>query len=449
MENMDDLLKQYDAKVKPGDIISGEVVSIPDDKTAYIDIQAFTEGTLHLDHYTKNANITSLKDVLKVGDKIKVKVSKIKEESIYLSCLDIVDEKILEELNELFLQSENINVTVTKELKGIGWNVDYKGVTLFMHKSQATRDVQLGKKIDVKILKIESNDKRTNIVVSRYEVEKENYDKNRENEYESINVNDVLDGTVFKVEKYGALIKFNYVMGLLVPNQLSYKFVDITKELKPGDKIKVIVIKKENGKIDLSHKLLTDSPFKAYIKDKKVGDKVSGSVTEMLDFGALIKLNDDVNGFLHQTEYSHNPQEKFTNLKVGDVVETEIILIDEDKKKISLSRKKLLPNPWENKSFNVGDVIEVNIDEINQKGLKVSVDGITGLISAYDASIDDKDLSATYNVGDKVKAAVVEFKPKNWRLRLSIKKVYDSKIKKELEEQNQNVEDITIGDVIK
>ena len=135
METMDDLLKNF-SKVKPGEIITGTVVSIPDDKTAYVDIQDFTEGTLHLDHFTRDKNITSLRDVLKVGQTIKVKVTAVKEETVYLSCLDIVDDKVVEEIRTAFIECTPITVTISSEVKGKGYVASYKGLRLFLPKSQ-------------------------------------------------------------------------------------------------------------------------------------------------------------------------------------------------------------------------------------------------------------------------------------------------------------------------
>lgn len=450
METMDDLLKNF-GKAKSGDIINGTVVSIPDDKTAYVDIQEFTEGTLHLDHYTKDSSITSLKDVLKPGDVIKVKVASVKEDSIYLSCLDIVDDKLKNEVFKKFENGELINVTVKEIVKGKGFVAQYKGLRVFLPKSQAPADTKINSNFDVKILSCEIEDNKQNVVVSRKEVENEEYNDNRSKEIDSINVGDSLKGTIIKIEKYGALVKFNYATGLLLVREVSHKFVDITKELHVGDSVDVKVIKKENGKLELSRKALIDSPFTLYTKDHKVSDKVSGKVINKLPYGLLLELAEEVTGLLHMSEYSHNPNDNYANyVKIGDVVEAAIIKIDADKERISLSRKALMDNPWERVNAKVGDETEVKVVEINEKGLKVEAFGVDGFVPASEATTEKANLNDLFAVGDVANAVVTEIKPKEWRLKLSIKKIKEANERKEFEKYMTSEESqVTIGDALK
>ena len=449
METMDDLLKNF-SKVKPGEIITGTVVSIPDDKTAYVDIQDFTEGTLHLDHFTRDKNITSLRDVLKVGQTIKVKVTAVKEETVYLSCLDIVDDKVVEEIRTAFIECAPITVTISSEVKGKGYVASYKGLRLFLPKSQATSSVELNKEIEVKITAFEEKGEKTNVIISRREIENEEYKENREKEIEGINVGDILKGTVAKIEKYGAVVKFNYATGLLLLNQISHKFIDINKELTVGEEIEVKVIKKENGKLELSKKALVDSPFESYVKSHKVADKVTGKLVNKLPYGLLLELAEDVTGLLHSTEYSHNPNDNYANcVKIGDIIEVAIIKIDEAKQRISLSRKALMDNPWDKVDAKVGDVTEVKVTEVNEKGLKVEAFGVDGYVPASEATKEKADLASLFAVGDLYNAVVLEIKPKEWRLKLSIKKIQEKKEREEFEKYMTSDESkVTLGDAV-
>ena len=446
---MEELLKDF-GKVKSGDIITGTVESIVDDKTAYVDIQAFTEGTLHLDHFTRDKNVTSLKDVLKVGQKIKVKVTSVKEENIYLSCLDIVDDKVIDEIRTAFIECTPIEVTVNSEVNGKGYVASYKGLRVFLPKSQASKDVELNKSLLVKITAFEEKGERTNVIISRREVENEEYKENREKEIESINLGDVLEGTVAKIEKYGAVIKFNYATGLLLLNQISHKFIDINKELEVGQKIEVKVIKKENGKLELSRKALIDSPFVTYTKEHKVSDKVTGKLVNKLPYGLLLELAEDVTGLLHSTEYSHNPNDNYANcVKIGDMIDVAIIKIDEAKERISLSRKALMDNPWDKVEAKVGDVTKVKITEVNEKGLKVEAFGVDGYIPSSEATKEKADLNSLFAVGDIYDAVVLEVKPKEWRLKLSIKKIQVAKEREEFEKYMTSDESsVTLGDQV-
>ncbi|MBR6072514.1 MAG: 30S ribosomal protein S1 [Acholeplasmatales bacterium] len=443
--NMDDLDLNF-KRPRKGDVVEGEVISIRDDNTIYVDIQSFTEGTMYLDHYTNDKNVTSFKGLVKVGDKITCTVTKVTEDNVYLSRLNQINEEGFKKVIDAKNDGTLITVKVTDSIENKGFKCEFEGAKIFLPKSQATSSVEVGKEIEVKVIDID--EKRKSAIVSRKEVENDEYQNNRNKEYDTINEGDVLKGTIIRVEKYGALVKFNYLTGLLRTVQVSHKFIDIEKELNVGDEIEVKVIKKENGKIELSRKALLDTPFAIYIKNHKVSDTVKGKVTEKLPYGLLVQLADDVKGLLHRTEYSHNPNDNFNNcVKINDEIEVSIIAIDEAKERISLSRKPLLDNPWERVEGKVGDIVDAKIAEINEKGLKVEALGVDGFVPMSEASLEKANLNDLYQVGDVAKAVITEIKPKEWRLKLSIKKVLESEAKAEYEKHLTTEEDsATIGD---
>ena len=446
---MEEFMENYDLGFKrprKGDRIEGEVISIADDNTIYIDVKSFTEGTMHLDHYTKDPSITSFKDVVKVGDKITCTVTSVTEDHIYLSRLNQISEEGVKKLADAKENNQTVVVEVKENIEGKGYRCVFENVKVFMPRSQATQSVTVGKSIEVKVMDVDLA--KNNVIVSRREVENDEYQQNRDKEYDAINEGDVLKGTIIKVEKYGALVKFNYLTGLLRTVQVSHKFIDIEKELSVNEEIEVKVIKKENGKIELSRKALLDTPFQLYIKNHKVSDTVKGKVTNKLPYGLLVELADDVKGLLHRTEYSHNPNDNFNNcVKINDEIEASIIAIDEEKERISLSRKPLLDNPWERVDAKVGDIVEVKIAEINEKGLKVETLGVDGFIPMSEATVEKANLKDVYQVGDTQQAIITEIKPREWRLKLSIRKVLDAKAREEYEKHLTDEEvTSTIGD---
>lgn len=442
MENYDIDMKH----LRKGDVVEGEVVSIDGDKTLYIDIKSFTEGTMYLDHYTNDKSITSFKGLVKVGDKITCTVTKVSDGQILLSRLNQINEEGFKKIIEAKENGTLINVKVLDKVEDKGYKCEFEGAKLFLPRSQATQSVETGALIDVKV--IDFDERRKSAIVSRREVENDEYQANRNEEYDKINEGDVLKGTIIRVEKYGALVKFNYLTGLLRTIQVSHKFIDIEKELTVGQEIEVKVIKKEKGKIELSRKALLETPFALYIKDHKVSDTVKGKVTEKLPYGLLVELASDVKGLLHRTEYSHNPNDNFNNcVKINDEIEVSIIAIDEAKERISLSRKPLLDNPWERVEGKVGDVVDAKISEINEKGLKVEALGVDGFIPMSEASLEKANLNDLYQTGDVVKAIITEMKPKEWRLKLSIKKILEAEAKASYEKHLvTNEESTTIGD---
>ncbi len=430
-----------------GDKVTGVVVQV-EDKTIYLDVKSFTEAVMHLDHYTKDKNVTSFKGLVKVNDEIKCQVTKINEEHIYVSRLNqLVDEAFKEVVNANDAGNP-INVVVKKEVNK-GYLTEYKANQLFLPVALAGKDVKVGDKLKVKIVEVEEAKKRA--VVSRKAILDEEYKEEKQKQLDLISVGDVIKATVVKVEKFGAILKNGNVFGLLRASQVSHKFVDITSELKVDDELEVKVIKKENNKIELSRKALLETPFKLYIKDHKVSDKVEGIVKNKLQYGLLLELAPEVKGLLHQSEFSHNPNDNFQNcVKINDKVEVAIININEDKERISLSRKPLLDNPWERVEAKAGDIVDIKISEVNEKGLKVEALGVDGFVPMSEALVEKGNLSDFYAVGDTAKAIIVEIKPREWRLKLSIKKLKDEEERKSFEKHlTDKEESVTIGDAFK
>lgn len=456
---MQELLNEYESgfDIKVGSEIEGEVISITD-RVAYVDIHTNTEAQIYINYYTKDPNVQSFKDTnLKVGDIIKAKVTKVSREGskestlILLSCLDKLNDEIVDELKNKFDNNETIKVLVTKESEKI-YEVSYKGIKGFMPKSLASKNLEINKEIDVKILSLEVNGKRINLKVSERAILDLEYKKNRDLELSKVNEGDVLTGEVIKIEPYGAILKFNYLTGLMKTNQYSHKFVKLNDAIKIGDKLDVKVIKKENDKIELSHKALVESPFAKYIKNHKVADTVKGVLAEKFPFGFVIKLDEDVTGLLHKTEFSFNPNDNYqNNVNVGDEIEVSIIKIDEANEKISLSRKPLLDNPWERVDCKVNDVTTVTVSEINDKGLIVVAYGVDAFIPLSEVCENINEAKDKYQVGDKVDAIVLQVNPKRWQLKMSILKLAKAKEKEEIDKllENNDVEESTLGDQFK
>lgn len=447
---MEDLTLPKKLRVK--DKVEGTVVQI-DDTKIYLDIQNFTEGVMHLDHYTKDSSIESFKDIVKIGDVIKCEVAAVKEEAIYLSRLSQISAEAFQKVMAALESQETITVKVSKEIKGKGYQVSYLGNTLFLPMSQAPQNVKVGQTLEVKVL--EADDTRKNAVVSRRVIEQAIYKEEKSKELDSIQVGDVLTGKVVKVEKFGLFVRFNYNQGLLKVNQIAHTFTSNIESLyHVGDEIEVKVIGKEDGKLLLSRKALLDTPFASYVKSVTIGQTVKGHVANKLAFGLLIELADDVKGLLHSSEYSHNPNDNFNAfVKIGDEVECAILAIDSDKEKISLSRKALMDNPWNRVTATAGEVVDVVVKQILDNGLIVDTLGVDGFIPASEALTETQrgTVKDYFAVDDTATAEILEIKPQEWRLKLSIKRVKEKEERKSFEQYLNSNEDatMTIGDRFK
>ena len=435
-------------KFKVGDVVEGEVVSFGDDKTIYLDIHAFTEGTMHLDHYTKDKSITSFKQVVKIGDVIKCEVAKVTEENIYLSRMNQIQEENFKKIVAAHENNEAIEVYVSSLVSGKGYTCKYLGAQLFMPLSMASQSVKTGQNILVKVIEVEEARKRA--LVSRRVIEQEEYQANKAREFDAINVGDVLTGKVVKIEKYGAIVKFEYNQGLIKTNQVAHEFVDINSVLVVGQEIEVKVINKANGKIDLSRKALLKSPFELFLENNKVGQTITGKVVNKLAFGLLLEIAPNVKGLLHSSEYSHNPNDNFNNhVVIGDTVEVAILSINEKQEKVSLSRKALIDNPWSRVTAHEGDLVDAKVLEVKENGLLVEALGVDGFVPVSEALLENKkDLASYYAQGDEVKAYIIEIKPAEWRLKLSIRKYLAQEERKSYEKYltEEETSGATIGD---
>ncbi len=454
--SFEELLNSYDIKqnIKPGDIVEGTVVQIRDDKTLLLDIHSFTEGTLHLNYYTKDPSILSFKGLVKIGDKINCKVTKVEYGQGRLDHSLIMLSRLDEEKNETFKkiidakeQNTILNVYVAKEVNS-GYLCSYAGIELFMPKSQAIKDLAVKSNVDVKVIEVEESRRRA--VVSAKAVEHEKYIEERDKALEKINVGDVLEGTITKVEKYIAFVKISNIVGVIKARDVCHEFVDITTVLHVGDPVKVQVLSKENGKLVLSRKALIKTAYQLFKENHKVSDKIKGKVTNKQPGYLLLEIAPNLKGLLHQSEYSWNPNDNYNNnVVIGDEVEVAIISMNDEKENIRLSRKALMDNPWDKVETSIGEVLDVKIKEINKLGLVVEALGVDGIIPASETNVEDtrRDLAEYFAVGDEAKAVVVEFNKKEWKLKLSIRKFANKEERKKIEKYLQN-EDVTssIGD---
>ncbi|HKL61610.1 MAG TPA: S1 RNA-binding domain-containing protein, partial [Acholeplasma sp.] len=274
----------------------------------------------------------------------------------------------------------------------------------------------------------------------------------RKEEIENINTGDVLTGKIERIEPHAATVRFNHVAGLLRISQIQHRRIeDINEVIKLGDEIEVKVIKKEGMRLDLSHKALLPTPFEAFSEAHKKGSAVTGAVVQKLPFGLIIELEEGVRGLLHQSEYSWNPNDNFASfVKIGDEVESAIILVDVKKKKISLSRKLLVDNPWKNVSFRRGENVEVKcVEIITDKGMNVETKGVLGFIPISELSVERiNKIEDHFAQGDTFEARVIEVNAREWHLKLSVKQVTEDSMRSEYEQFLTNDEGTTtIGDL--
>jgi small subunit ribosomal protein S1 len=241
-------------------------------------------------------------------------------------------------------------------------------------------------------------------------------------------------GFIKNLTDYGAFIDLGGIDGLLHITDISWKRINHPSELlRVGDEIEVIVLKfdTEKNRVSLGMKQLLDDPWDKIPEKLEVGSSYKGTVANIADYGVFVDLGDNVEGLVRTSELNWtnkniNPN-KVVNL--GDDIEVKVIEIDNEKRRVSLSHKQCLENPWSDFADNntKGDIITSQIKSITDFGIFVGLDGgIDGLIHITDIiSAEDKQEEAirSYKKGDDVKSIILSIDSERERVSLGIKQL--------------------------
>ncbi|MCH4166261.1 MAG: bifunctional 4-hydroxy-3-methylbut-2-enyl diphosphate reductase/30S ribosomal protein S1 [Megasphaera sp.] len=342
----EELLDKYDYEENPkkGDVVKGTVISVNDD-AAYVSIGTKAEAILPKKEMAVPAP-EKASDFVQVGQELTVEIANnIKEEgAIVVSLVKMKKVEDWKEVREAFEQGELIECT-GKETNKAGLVVSIKSLRGFIPLSQGdvrfvkSLDYLVGQTFQVKVIDIDEHKNR--LVLSRKAVLEAEREQKRAEALEHIEEGAVLEGTVVKIMPYGAFIDLGGVEGLLHISDISWKRISsVDAVLKTGEKLQVLVQKfdKERNRISLSLKALQKNPWIAAIEKFEVGDVVKGEVKKLLPFGAILAIDPELQGLLHVSELTDKRGAVVKDLvNIGDVMNVEIIGIDTDKKKISLS----------------------------------------------------------------------------------------------------------------
>ena len=441
VENFSELLEQSlsEFKYKEGQIIKGTVLSIVND-TVVVDVGLKAEGRIPIKEFHSPGEEHSVK----VGDKYDVYLEKLenKEGEALLSRERARKEESWSNLEKQQNQKEQVTGVITGRVKG-GFAVDINGAVAFLPGSQVDlkpiKDISplLNKPQPMIILKMDKL--RGNIVVSRRVLLEESRKADRSKLLSDINEGDKLKGVVKNITDYGVFVDLGGMDGLIHVTDISWERVNHPSEMfKIGEDIEVIVIKydKENNRISLGLKQLTDDPWKNVENIYKVGAKIKSQISSIADYGAFIELEKGVEGLIHTSEMSWVNKNINPNsiLKIGEEVEVIILEIDNSKRRISLGLKQCTENPWKifASTKKVGDIAEGNIKNITDFGIFVGLtEELDGLIHASDISWEDNSPKAIekYKIGEKVKFKILDIDVEKERVSLGIKQLKKSSIK--------------------
>lgn len=357
----------------PNTIISGKVVQIGTDEVL-VDIGYKSEGRIPLNEMGLKPN-QEPKDAFALEQDIDVWVLKVDdaEGNVVLSKRRADAQKAWAELEQLYAEGKPITAEVTQVVKG-GLLVDL-GVRGFIPASHVSRNYvddlekYVGQTLELKIIELDRQ--KNNVVLSRKDLLEEEYQKAKEEIFNTLEEGSVVDGVVRRITDFGAFVDIGGgVEGLLHVSEMAYSRVkhpsDVVSE---GDQVKVMVLglDKEAERISLGLKQTLPDPWDTIEERYQVGDKVSGIVTRTVDFGAFVKLEDGVEGLIHISQLAHRHVAKTDEVvKSGDEVEAKVISLDPEARRIGLSIRELEPKPEVKKEVKKMEKVEEKPEEEEQ-----------------------------------------------------------------------------------
>ncbi|MBE1288323.1 MAG: 30S ribosomal protein S1 [Alteromonadaceae bacterium] len=420
-------------ETRPGAIVRGEIVAIEKD-IVLVDAGLKSESAIPAEQF--KAADGSLE--VAVGDFVDVALDAVEDgfgETI-LSREKAKRHEAWVELEKAYEEKETIKGLINGKVKG-GFTVEINTVRAFLPGSlvdvrpvRETAHLE-GKELEFKVIKLDA--KRNNVVVSRRAVIEAESSAERDELLANLDEGHEVKGIVKNLTDYGAFVDLGGVDGLLHITDMAWKRVKHPSEVvNVGDEINVKVLKfdKEKSRVSLGMKQMGNDPWAEIAERFPEGQKLSGAVTNLTDYGCFVEIEDGVEGLVHVSEMDWTNKNihpsKVVNL--GDVVEVMVLEIDEERRRISLGLKQCKANPWEEfaKSYNKGDKVAGKIKSITDFGIFIGLDGgIDGLVHLSDISWNKTGEEAVreFKKGDEISAVVLQVDPERERISLGVKQI--------------------------
>ena len=416
-----------DRKLKENEIIKATVTELTKNFVV-CDVKAKMEGMIPIEEFKNDDELSKLQ----IGSKIEVYLERIESAKGEL----IISREKARRMNawnrmeKVFETGEEITAYITGRVKG-GFIATCDGLPTFMPASQI--DVRPLKKFDhlmnvpLKVIATRIDKVRGNVCTSRRAVLEKSKDSEAKEALKNLKEGDVIeDAKVKATTDWGIFLDIKGIDALLHVSDLSHGRVK-----KPSDlvtigqsmKVKITKIDKETNRVSASVKALTEDPYDSLEKKYKIGSTYTGIVTKLMDYGAFVRLEDGIEGLIHSSELSWTNKniQPSKILSSSQEVTIKIVSIDSSAKRISLSFRETLPNPWKEVEEKVGTVAEVTINNITDKAIFADLaNGLTGMLHHRELSYkeEDRDLKK-YKKGQKIKVKITEIKDD--KLRFSIR----------------------------
>jgi len=430
--DFESMMEQSLRAPRTGDVLIGTVLLITRDNVI-IDINYKCEGQVPLAEFLDHDGNVMVKE----GDEVDVFFEGTETENgtVMLSHAKAEKFKVWRELEQAFQNESPVEGVILGKVKG-GLQVDI-GVPAFLPGSHVdlrparNLDRYVGQRGRFQILKF--NRARGNVVVSRRSVIERERTSLKEETLKVLEEGVILEGTVKNITDYGAFVDLGGIDGLLHITDMAWGRLQHPSEvLKVGEKVKVVVLKYDQGRerVSLGMKQIMPDPWTKATESYPVGARQRGKVVSVTDYGAFVELEKGVEGLIHVSEMSWSKRAVHPSkvVNVGDMVEVQVLGVDEGNRRISLGLKQTEPNPWEALAdiHPIGSTIKGKVKSITDFGVFVEIEpGIDGLVHISDLSWTKKvrHPSEVYKKGDEVEAVVLGIEVEHERVSLGVKQL--------------------------
>ncbi len=414
---------------EPNKILTGRVVNVIGDDVV-IEVGLKSEGAVSLSEFAD-------RDKIEIGMEVEVLLEEIESEGglVVLSKRKADRIRGWERIQSTNDEGDVIEGVVTRKIKG-GLLVDI-GVPAFLPASQVDirrpHDIAeyIGKTIQAEILKID--EERRNIVISRRKLIEKQREFAKAELMAEIEVGQTRKGVVKNIADFGVFIDLGGIDGLLHITDMSWGRVGHPSELvKINEDIDILILNvdKEKEKIALGLKQLTPSPWDKVGEKYPVGSRITGSVVNIVSYGAFVKIEEGLEGLVHISEMSWtrrigNPSEI---VSPGDEVEVIVLDMNKDKQEISLGMKQAEVNPWTlvKEKYPPGTLITGRVRTMTNFGAFVEIEeGIDGLLHVSDLSWTRKigHSSEVLKKGEEIQCVVLSVDEEKMRVSLGLKQL--------------------------
>ena len=426
-------------------------------------IRAFLPGSL--------VDVRPVRDTLHLeGQQLEFRLIKLdrKRNNVVVSRRAVLESVSTEERDALLEKlQEGMSVKgIVKNLTDYGAFVDLGGVDGLLHITDMSwkrikhpnEIVNVGDEVDVKVLKYDRDRNRVSLGLKQLGEDPWVAIKKRYPE------NSKVKAVVTNLTDYGCFAELEEgVEGLVHVSEMDWtnKNIHPSKVVQLGDEIDVMIldIDEERRRISLGIKQCEQNPWDGFAEKHKKGDKISGSIKSITDFGIFIGLEGNIDGLVHLSDISWEEpgEETVRNYKKGDEIETVILSVDPERERISLGIKQLEGDPFMDyaSEYEKGSIVKGVVSDIDAKSATITLqEGVDGVLRASEISRDKvEDARNVLKTGDEIEVKILSVDRKNRILSLSVKAIEIDAEKAVIKEhKNQEASDVspgTIGDLIK